>query len=251
MIFVILITILLVYGFTYHYKRNLYPRIKGAQGEREVARQLHRLNSRKYLVLNDILLKFDGNTTQIDHIVICKAGIFVIETKNFKGWIHGHEKSEYWTQTIYQYKNKLRNPIKQNWVHVFALKEILAPFGFVGYFPLVVFAGSGRLKNVVSSLPVIKTKRLRKTIKKLNQSDYLSPEIMKAMAETIMEYNIVDRKENKRHVKRVKKQIKEKKAKEMGKYCPNCGGKLIIKGGKYGRFYGCLNFPKCKFTLKY
>ena len=32
--------------------------------------------------------------------------------------------------------------------------------------------------------------------------------------------------------------------------CPKCGGVLSIKKGKYGEFYGCSNFPKCRFTKK-
>lgn len=30
--------------------------------------------------------------------------------------------------------------------------------------------------------------------------------------------------------------------------CPKCGGTLIERNGKYGRFYGCSNYPKCKYT---
>lgn len=30
------------------------------------------------------------------------------------------------------------------------------------------------------------------------------------------------------------------------KICPNCGGNLVIRKSKYGEFYGCSNFPKCK-----
>jgi Restriction endonuclease len=32
--------------------------------------------------------------------------------------------------------------------------------------------------------------------------------------------------------------------------CPECGGKLIERNGKYGKFFGCSNFPKCRFTKK-
>ncbi len=251
MIIVVFLFVLIFYGFAYHYKNTIRPRIIGARGEQEVSKKLSRLNRRKYLVLNDILLKYGDSTTQIDHIVICKAGIFVIETKNYKGWIHGHENAEYWTQTIFNYKKKLRNPIKQNWVHVFALKETLAEFGFIEYFPVVVFAGSGKLKNIKSWLPVVKTKKLRRTIKKANQSQYLCKDTMKQIAETIEACNIEDRKANKRHIKRVKKQVREKKTREKGKVCPNCSGSLVIKGGKYGSFYGCLNFPKCRYTLNF
>ena len=37
----------------------------------------------------------------------------------------------------------------------------------------------------------------------------------------------------------------------VGKECPKkCGGTLVIKNGKYGQFYSCNNYPKCKATLK-
>ena len=30
--------------------------------------------------------------------------------------------------------------------------------------------------------------------------------------------------------------------------CPRCSGKLIIKNGRYGKFIGCSNYPRCKYT---
>lgn len=33
--------------------------------------------------------------------------------------------------------------------------------------------------------------------------------------------------------------------------CPECGGTLIQRKGKYGLFLGCSNYPKCNFTKKY
>ena len=32
--------------------------------------------------------------------------------------------------------------------------------------------------------------------------------------------------------------------------CPKCGGALQIRNGKYGQFYGCSNYPRCKYTKK-
>ena len=49
----------------------------------------------------------------------------------------------------------------------------------------------------------------------------------------------------------------EKKFKEISKIdltektekiCPKCGAKLVIRFGRYGKFYACSNFPKCKYT---
>lgn len=31
--------------------------------------------------------------------------------------------------------------------------------------------------------------------------------------------------------------------------CPKCNGELKIRDGQHGKFYGCSNFPECKFTL--
>jgi len=42
-----------------------------------------------------------------------------------------------------------------------------------------------------------------------------------------------------------KKDITDKPTK---KKCPKCGAPLIIKLGKFGRFYACSNFPKCRYT---
>ena len=30
--------------------------------------------------------------------------------------------------------------------------------------------------------------------------------------------------------------------------CPECGGEVVIRKSKYGKFYACLSFPKCKYT---
>lgn len=35
---------------------------------------------------------------------------------------------------------------------------------------------------------------------------------------------------------------------DTGLVCDSCGGKLVVRSGRYGSFYACENFPKCKFT---
>ncbi|MCE9585615.1 restriction endonuclease [Candidatus Nomurabacteria bacterium] len=32
--------------------------------------------------------------------------------------------------------------------------------------------------------------------------------------------------------------------------CPKCGGRLVERSGKFGRFLGCCNYPKCSYTVK-
>ncbi|RXQ95679.1 hypothetical protein EO244_07400 [Ancylomarina salipaludis] len=245
----IILIILVFYSINYYIKKKIIPQIKGAIGEYQVSNKLSRLKKTRYIVLNNILLKHGNSTTQIDHIVVCRSGIIVIETKNYKGWIHGHQNSEYWTQTIYKHKKKLRNPIKQNWVHVYAIKRLLSEYNDINYFPIVVLAGSGTLKNITSELPVTYTNKLLKTIKRLNEYEHLSYDQIKLISEKIHQNNIIDRNENRNHVKLVKSHIRKQKKMVESKECPKCGDVLTKKKGKYGKFYGCQNFPQCKYTI--
>lgn len=57
------------------------PKIKGFFGEKKVSSRIKRLPENDYRMLNDIYLRTDRGTSQIDHIVISVYGIFVIETK--------------------------------------------------------------------------------------------------------------------------------------------------------------------------
>lgn len=77
-------------------------KFKGNKGEKYVDSILKEISDSK--VLKDIVLKSDFGTSQIDNILISQKGIFVIETKNYSGWIFENEKSKYWTQTIYNKK---------------------------------------------------------------------------------------------------------------------------------------------------
>jgi DNA topoisomerase I len=34
----------------------------------------------------------------------------------------------------------------------------------------------------------------------------------------------------------------------VGRVCPECGSELLYREGRFGRFIGCSNFPKCRYT---
>ena len=137
-----LLIILFALGiFLYFIFRLNKPLSRGDRGELRVTRRLRNLKGEEYVVFNDLLIETDRGSSQIDHIVISRYGIFVIETKNYSGWIFGNENSEYWTQSIYRKKTKFRNPIKQNWSHIYALKSVLSEHRQTIYHPIIVFAG--------------------------------------------------------------------------------------------------------------
>jgi hypothetical protein len=95
--------------------RLYIPKIKGIIGEKSISSILYLLDKSKYSVINNIVLERDTKTSQIDHVVISDFGIFVIETKNYKGWIVGNEKSEHWTQVLFKRKQRFYNPINKIW----------------------------------------------------------------------------------------------------------------------------------------
>lgn len=245
---VVLILLLLAIGFVLKiiFKR-IKLRMKGASGEKIVAWKLSKLGRKKYNIINNVQIKSGGRTSQIDHIVVSAYGIFVIETKHYAGWIFGHEKAEYWTQTIFAKKTKFRNPVKKNWGHIYHLKQKLSEYQEVPYYPIIVFVGRVRLKKITSEVPVIYNRQLIRTIKRHSKKPILTADEISLITEKINELNIRDRRGKRDHVRFVKRTAKYRKRSEKQKVCPYCGGDLILRKGKYGKFYGCGNYPKCKY----
>lgn len=99
------------------------PIWKGKYSEKLVYNKISELSD-EYFIFNDLLFESNGRSTQIDHIIVSPYGVFVIETKGYKGWILGGENSEYWTQIIYKSRHQFYNPIKQNEGHVRFLRYL-------------------------------------------------------------------------------------------------------------------------------
>ena len=246
MILILIIIILLVFAC----KINKH-KIKGFIGERLVANTLRKLPVNEYKVFNNISLKTDRGSSQIDHVVVSKYGIFVMETKRYSGWIHGNEKSQYWTQSIYKKKKKFRNPIKQNWSHIFALKESLSYYKDVKYHNIVVFTGNGKLKNITSKTPVVYHRQLIRTIKANSESVVLDDKHLNSIVVKLSQLAAEDRGIRKKHIGETKKHVSESRKKIKQLICPRCNGSLIVRKGRYGKFYGCSNYPKCRFTMPF
>ena len=86
-----------------------------------------RLDKKKYHLLKNVTLPTEDGTTQIDHIIVSQYGIFVIETKNMKGWIFGGEHQKTWTQKIYKHSSKFQNPLHQNYKHTKTIESYNVP----------------------------------------------------------------------------------------------------------------------------
>lgn len=103
------------------------PYLKGKAGEFAVSVHVKLYLNDQYILLNDLTLP-DGQagTTQIDHILLSPYGVFVVETKNYTGWIFGGERQKMWTQKIYKKSYKFQNPLHQNYKHMKVLEAVLA-----------------------------------------------------------------------------------------------------------------------------
>lgn len=113
----------------------------------EAAQNLFR--SPDYHLLNHITLPIKGGTTQIDHILVSRFGLFVIETKHFSGWIFANPAQTHWTQTFFSRKFKFRNPIFQNQLHVRAVQDLLDFLPSEVVRSVVVFTGSAEFMTEV------------------------------------------------------------------------------------------------------
>lgn len=102
-------------------------------------------------LLNHITLKIKDGTTQIDHILVSRFGVYVIETKDYKGWIFANAMHATWTQVLYRVKFKFQNPIFQNMRHVRAVEELLDFLPPEAIKSAVVFTGSAEFKTDMPS----------------------------------------------------------------------------------------------------
>jgi len=83
------------------------------------------LDKNVYHLVRNVTIPADGGTTQIDHVIVSRFGVFVVETKNLRGWIFGKEGDAYWTQKIFRHSEKFQNPLRQNYKHAKTMSEIL------------------------------------------------------------------------------------------------------------------------------
>ena len=222
------------------------PTIKGWFGEKTIALFLHRLPKEEYTIINDIILQTENETTQIDHIVVSLYGVFVIETKNYKGWIYGNEKSAQWTQNIYGNKSRFMNPIRQNFAHVEAVETRLTQFPSLPIIPIVAFSPDCDLKIKTTS-HVIYFQHVNRVIRQYSEK-FISNDDVALIINLLNSENVKSTAVKKEHINTIiGKKAEVEKATAGGK-CPKCDGNLVRRNGKNGSFIGCSNFPKCRFT---
>lgn len=196
-------------------------------------------------------LPTEGGTTQIDHVIVSRYGVLVIETKNMKGWIFGSAQQKTWIQKIYQHTNKFQNPLHQNYKHTETLQAALE-LDPDKLFSLVVFVGDSDFKTPMPDNVVYLGGYVRfiksKTQPILNDSE------VQAICHKIASGQLkASFKTHREHVKHVKAIVQEKQRQIDENACPKCGKVMILRTARSGdnqgkQFWGCSGFPKCKMV---
>ncbi|OCA98716.1 nuclease-related domain-containing protein [Clostridium beijerinckii] len=143
---------------------------KGKYGEYLSLNILEKIKGEHRILTNVYLPKENGETTEIDLIYLHETGIYVLESKNYSGWIFGDEKSKYWMQTLKNgQKEKFYNPIKQNNTHIkYLIKLLKVDEKLVK--SIIVFSERCIIKKMEvhsENVKVINRYTLNKTIEKL------------------------------------------------------------------------------------
>ena len=227
----------------------------GDRGEKRVASCLADLPSEDYRVYNDLLIREGNYTTQVDHLIISRHGVFVLETKNIHGKVYGSGNAEFWKQYLPDtgYKrfgttqeHQLRNPILQNERHIKKLRQFV--FGNdVPLYGIVVFPNDTDLfvkteKTVLRMLDVAPyILAFRRNVLSSDQMDFYHRRLLEVIS--------TSEDDRKKHIGNVFRNKERRDAALAGGRCPRCGGALVLRTGKYGKFYGCSNYPTCKYTL--
>ncbi len=208
------------------------------------------LDGDTYRDLNNVTISTSNGTTQIDHIIVSRYGIFVIETKNMEGWIFGDEKQSHWTQSLYGKKFRFQNPLHQNYRHIKALEEFLGlpPSHFHS---VVCFVGETcKLKtklpaNVINGGPFVFIMAKAEVLIPDEKVATIVDAIKTGMRpKTFLGLSTSETKRE--HLASLQERYSSTTT------CPKCGGALILrsikKGEKAGlKFFGCSNFPACRY----
>lgn len=201
------------------------------------------LGNEAYFKFNNIILPSTNGTAQIDHLIVSVFGLFIVETKNKKGWIFGSDKQGFWTQIIYAKKYSFQNPLRQ----VYRQKKILSEFLSLdesNIHTLIYFVGNCKFKtplpnNVIKSGVGRYIKRFQYPLLSTEEVDRIVTSIQNHLSESSFS--------NSDHIRSLRNRY------ASNTICPKCGSNLVIrtvqKGSNAGKqFLGCENYPKCLFT---
>ncbi len=275
------------YRSTY-YKQTLqhYFAVKGDVGkfgEYQIYRRLKKLEKQgaKFL-FNTYIPKPNGETTEIDVLMICDTGIFVFESKNYSGWIFGSENQKNWYQTLpvgkgrRSQKESFFNPIMQNRVHLTHLKSLVGEH--IPMHSVIVFSERCTLKNIhkeSTDIYIINRDVILNIVSNIGctVTQPLSSLEITELYNLLYPYTQIDELEKAKHISDIQNRLHPNSvqpaqpvvsndttpsdqptstAESTAQKCPKCNAPLVLRTATKGQnagmqFYGCSNYPKCRY----
>ena len=227
---------------------SIFNAIKGWVGEAfGAAANWAYLDNEIYLPLNNLTLQTKNGTTQIDHVIVSKYGIFVVESKNIDGWIFGDQESAQWSVVRPGRKFRMQNPLRQNYRHTKALSEFLQVEEDKLH-SLVMFWGECEFKtamprNVMNSGYATYIKSFTRIL----FSDAEVATISQALRHGALPKTWATRNA---HLDSLRTRHASTTV------CPRCSSALVLRTAKAGanagsKFYGCSAYPKCRHTAPF
>ena len=250
-IVLILFIIFIIFIFNIKVTTN-QPYEKGTYFENSIYHDIIKYIPHTYVFQNIYIKRKNNRLTEIDIVAVDKSGIYVFECKNYSGWIFGRENSHKWYQTFKTGdKYEFYNPIFQNNIHIAALKNVLPKYNNLPYYSIIVFSNECELKNIEISnnenIFIIYNSDIEYLLRNLTAFDSgysrKKIDIINNIIESLKTTNNKIDTANK-HIQDIYESIDK---------CPYCNGLLVERINKKdnSKFYGCSNYPKCKYTANY
>lgn len=208
------------YQSTYYLAtKNEYENViydKGLYGEYRIFLTLRTFEKHGGRFLFNCYLPRERNeTTEVDVILLTYNGIFVIESKNYDGWIYGSENQELWTQTLAAgnkiHKTHFYNPIRQNKTHIKYLKKIIGDN--LPIYSIIIFSNECTLKNIEVADPETKVIYLEYAIRAVSDlsektPNAISQEKLVSIYEKLYPYTQVSESVKQEHIRNINEKIK-------------------------------------------
>jgi hypothetical protein len=202
-----------------------FPSTKGMIGEYFVKKLLEKL-AKKYqgLSFHNLMLGTGDQSTQLDNLLITSKAVYVIEVKNYAGRVYGGQYQDQWYQTI-RYDNKRRgrggrtytkthiaknaffNPIKQNLIHVNAIKQSIQSVQSLPLFNVVVFMNRTNITNIEmkdETAYVINRRQLRRLVKQKEKELKIQPVDLLSIQDEFTKKNTFSKANLKKHIRKIK-----------------------------------------------
>jgi hypothetical protein len=198
-----------------------------------------------YHNFHDVIVRSPNGTTQIDLLIVSPFGVFVIEEKDYSGWIFGSKDDAYWTQSLYGQSFSFQNPLFQNYRHTKCLAEYL----HIDHSLLQSVVLFSRRCTFQTDLPSnVLQEGLASYISEFRKQIIMDDDvriIVKLIESLKADPSLNDRD----HLRSLRERY------ESTTKCPKCEGRLLERVAKKGvnvgeRFLGCSGYPKCRYIKK-